>query len=103
MDFEWDEIKRMSNIEKHGVDFVDAARILSREHLSYPVSRPGLDEERFVAVGPLQPPNVRPDKWSGPLAVVVYTMRGDAYRIISARRANTNERKQYDVRFPRGS
>jgi len=101
MEFEWDEAKRASNIQKHGVDFVGAARMLSREHLSSPVSRPDLDEERFIAIGPLQPPSARPDRWSGPLAVVVYTMRDDAYRLISARRANTNERKQYYAHFPR--
>ena len=103
MSFQWDENKRESNIEKHGVDFVHAARILSRKHLAYPVSRPSQGEERYAAIGPLQPPNVRPETWSGALAVVVYTMRGDAYRIISARRASRHERKQYHQRFPRGT
>ncbi|HHP7239390.1 BrnT family toxin [Longibacter sp.] len=82
---------------------MDATRIPLGEHLSYPVSRPDMEEERFVAVGPLQPSSVRPYHWSGPLAVVVYTIRQGAYRIISARQANTNERKRYYARFPRGS
>ena len=29
MEFEWDEGKRRSNLEKHGVDFVDAMLILA--------------------------------------------------------------------------
>mgnify|MGYP006435065275 CR=1 FL=1 len=101
MEFEWDDAKRDSNIRKHGVDFADAARILSREHFASTSSHTG--EERIVAIGPLNPPGVRPKSWSGSLAVVVYTMRGDTYRIISARRANTNERKRYYSRFPRRS
>lgn len=97
MDFEWDEAKREANLDKHGVDFVDAARVLTRPHLAYPSPRHG--EERWVAVGTLQPPDVRPEEWSGPLVAVVYTMRGDRYRLISARRATTHERRQYEDRF----
>lgn len=32
MEFEWDENKRQSNLNKHGVDFIDAAKIFN-----YPV------------------------------------------------------------------
>lgn len=97
MDFEWDESKRETNIDKHGVDFVDAARVLTRPHLTY--RSPRKEEARWVAVGTLQPPDVRPEDWSGPLVAVVYTKREDRYRIISARRATTHERKQYEDRF----
>jgi hypothetical protein len=97
MDFEWDESKREINVAKHGVDFVDAARVLTRPYLAYPSPRKG--EDRWVAVGKLHPPDIRPEKWSGPLVAIVYAMRGDRYRIISARRATTNERRQYEDRF----
>jgi hypothetical protein len=30
MEFEWDENKRQSNLSKHGIDFVDAAKIFNR-------------------------------------------------------------------------
>ena len=33
MEFEWDEDKRQSNLEKHGVDFVDAVLILAEAPL----------------------------------------------------------------------
>ena len=36
MGFEWENEKRETNIEKHGIDFVQAARILTREHLLLP-------------------------------------------------------------------
>ncbi len=31
--FEWDENKRLINIEKHGIDFLRAAKVLSMPHL----------------------------------------------------------------------
>lgn len=37
MDFEWDEDKRITNIAKHGIDFVGAAHILfGNSHLKVP-------------------------------------------------------------------
>jgi len=102
MDFTWDPNKRTSNLQKHGVDFVDAARILTRPHLAYEVTRPEHGEERFAAIGLLLPPDIRPEAWSGPLAVVIYTMREGTYRIISARRATSHERKRYNMRFGGG-
>ena len=32
VDFEWDDQKRRSNIAKHGLDFVDAARIFMGDY-----------------------------------------------------------------------
>lgn len=92
--FEWDEEKRTLNIKKHGVDFVDAARMLMQHHVVGPSQQVG-EEERWIAVGKLQPPEVIPERWSGPLAVVVYTLRDGRYRIISARRARDYEREHY--------
>ena len=37
------------------------------------------------------------ESWSGPLVAVVYTRREGTYRIISARRARSDERKAYDL------
>ena len=34
MDFEWDEEKRLTNIEKHGIDFIDADILFGNPHLS---------------------------------------------------------------------
>jgi len=31
--FEWDENKRLSNLAKHGLDFVDAVVVFSDQHL----------------------------------------------------------------------
>jgi len=57
-EFDWDQSKRYSNIEKHGID--------------------------FAAVPPY----------------VVYTIRGETCRLISARRANERERRKYQESIP---
>jgi uncharacterized DUF497 family protein len=36
MDFEWDEEKRLKNIEKHGIDFIDADILFGNLHLVAP-------------------------------------------------------------------
>lgn len=85
MEFEWDETKAASNFKKHGVDFVQAAKILLGEALIMRSDKPGNDKERFIAVGELD----------GRVYTVVYAMRGMVYRIISARSANYEEKRSY--------
>jgi hypothetical protein len=82
-------------VEKHGVDFVQAARILTREHLLRPARTVG-GEDRWKAVGPLQSAEACPENGSGALAIVVFTIRGDVIRIISAGRASSDERQRYE-------
>lgn len=36
MDFEWDEEKRLKNIEKHGIDFLDVDILFGNPHLVAP-------------------------------------------------------------------
>ena len=69
---------------------MNQTRPLENMVLSFPVNLELLDatdEERFIAVGMGN---------SGLLLVVVYTMRGDAVRLISARRATRQEAKAYE-------
>jgi uncharacterized DUF497 family protein len=84
MEFEWDESKRRANIEKHGYDFANADRILGHAHVRVRSRHPA--EVRWFAIGQLD----------GRLAVVVFTMRGDKYRIISMRSAARAERRIYE-------
>jgi uncharacterized DUF497 family protein len=81
--FEWNEAKRRANIKEHGIDFEDAASIFSRPYLRIRSDRN--DEMRFVAIGCIRDVEI----------AVVYTVRAGACRIISARRARTNEREDY--------
>ena len=84
MDFEWDENKQQSNIEKYGIDFVDAVKIwLGPTRVIQSSSTSG--EIRWLAIG----------LYNNVEIAVVFTMRGDVRRIISARRASRNERKEF--------
>lgn len=83
----WDEAKRLSNLEKHGLDFLNAGDVLdSRFRLDIPVLREG--ESRTMSISYVL----------GCLAVltVVHTPREGSIRIISFRRASQREREVYD-------
>jgi hypothetical protein len=86
MDFQWDARKAAVNLQKHDVGFADAVGVFF-DDLALTIDDEGSAEERYVTVGmdPL-----------GRILVVVYTWRGKAIRIISARRADAGERKQYE-------
>ena len=81
---EWDENKRLSNIAKHGFDFLDAEEVLYGIHVVV-ASRDMADELRWLSTG----------KVGGRFATVVFTMRGEDYRIISIRSARDNEKRKY--------
>lgn len=83
---EWDADKAATNLAKHGVDFADAAAVLEDE-AALTVSDDDPDEERFVSVGM---------DALGRVLTVVYTWRGGEPRLISARKANRSERRQYE-------
>ncbi len=84
-DFEWDEEKNETNIRKHGIDFVRARRVFLDLAAVVMEGAHRSDEERHLIVGQLD----------GALVTVVYTLRGERIRIISARRARESERKRY--------
>lgn len=81
--FEWDPAKAAANLEKHGIAFEDAVAIFDGWFHRISSHRP--DEQRFLAVGPLEDIMVS----------VVYTVRNDRIRIISVRRARLEERTAY--------
>lgn len=83
---EWDPDKAAANVRKHRVDFADAATVLEDE-AGLTVSEDHPAEERFVTLGM---------DALGRLLVVVYTWRGDEVRLISARKADRSERRQYE-------
>ena len=89
MEFEWDEAKRQSNLEKHGVDFIDAALVLADAPLILEDTRRDYGEQRCLALG----------EKNGLLFVVAFTLRDGAFRIISARRDNARERRSYEKRI----
>jgi uncharacterized DUF497 family protein len=81
--FEWDETKRQSNLAKHLIDFADTIQIFEGPVFEKVQRRHG--ENRVLTVGFLEDVQI----------VVIYAVRGRYRRIISARRANRNERQDY--------
>jgi uncharacterized protein len=89
VNFEWDSDKAARNLRKHRVSFEDAARVfLDPCRIESFDGREDYGEDRWRTVGFVEPA----------LLVVVYTVRGEGgevLRIISARKADANERTQY--------
>ena len=82
---EWDDNKAELNFKKHGIRFKIAARVF-------------LDEKRFEDYDELHSDDE--DRWKvvgkvRNVLVVIYTERGEKYRLISARNANKRERSKY--------
>jgi uncharacterized protein len=86
MAYQWDKNKAAINLHKHGIDFADAVSVFS-DDLSITVSDDRFDEERFNTIGL--------DSF-GRVLVVVFTWRGKEIRLISARPATRQERRQYE-------
>ena len=86
--FEWDPNKAKENLEIHGLSF-DEASMAFRDTLSLAIYDPmhSEEEDRFVLIG-----NSHQDR----LLVVVHNERGDNIRLISAKKASQEERKQYE-------
>jgi uncharacterized protein len=88
VEFEWDPDKERSNIERHGVDFTEAATVFG-DPLELTISDPdhSVGELRFLSIG---------HSSFNRILVVSYTEREDRIRIISARTASPQERRQYE-------
>ena len=85
---QWDPRKAEANWTAHGVRFADAATVLEDEFALTREDPDAPGEQRFVTLG---------RAITGAILVVVYTHREpDAYRIISAWKANRRQRELYE-------
>jgi len=84
--YAWNEAKRVANITKHGIDFLDAAELFEEVYLDRPAKEVDA-EQRRAATGLL----------NGRFITVIYVIRGEEIRLISARRARDNERRDYQA------
>ena len=87
--FEWDENKRLKNIETKSLDFIDAVvvfdgRVVTTAPSNFPF------EDGFVSTAVLN---------EGKCYIVVWTWRGAVRRIISFRRARDGEERAYGAIF----
>jgi uncharacterized DUF497 family protein len=86
-EFEWDDAKAEANLRKHSISFRAASRVFDDELVLIEQDlTEDYGEDRFVATGLVE----------GLLVTVVYTERGDRIRIISARKAGSDEQRAYD-------
>ena len=85
--YEWDERKRVANLEKHGLDFASADLVFESELKVTRISGKGGGEMRLVDYAEIE----------DVLLALVYTLRDDAVRIISFRPAKKKERREYNA------
>lgn len=83
--FEFDAVKSESNRTKHGIDFVEA-QSLWNDPMLLEIPAKTDDEPRFLVIG-----RIDEKHWS---AVITY--RGSIIRLISVRRARTEEVALYE-------
>lgn len=82
---EWDDRKNEINKRKHGISFETAAHVFEDiNRIEYFDEAHSADEDRFIVIGLVRK-----------VLFVVYTDRGDATRIISARKATKAETEVY--------
>lgn len=87
MRFEWDEAKNKTNIHKHGLDFVDAQEAFEGPLLVRADIRADYGEDRWQGIGMIR----------GRVVVVVFAEEApDLIRIISLRKASSEERRLYE-------
>ncbi|MBI3398625.1 MAG: BrnT family toxin [Deltaproteobacteria bacterium] len=85
MKFEWDSDKSSSNKSKHGIDF-DTAKELWLDENRIEIHAPYPLEDRWIVIGKLQKK----------IWISIYTIRNEAIRIISVRRARKKEVELYE-------
>lgn len=86
MKYEWNENKREVNLAKHGIDFHCLDDFKWDTAVKTVDDRRDYDEQRWVAFGFI----------GSRLYVLVYTLRFEIIRVISLRKANDREEKQYE-------
>ena len=89
VDFEWDEKKANANHKKHGIDFTDVVLVFYDER-AVTIRDIAWEEERFVTMDM---------DVLARLLVVCCIWRGNRIRIISARKATREERREYEKAY----
>lgn len=87
--FDWDENKNQINKEKHGINFLDAVEVFDDPFRTERLSiREASTEVRQIVVGIA----------NEEMIAVICTDREPLVRVISARKARRNERREYHDR-----
>jgi len=87
-DFEWDEGNIKKNWERHRVSHIECEEIFFNRPIIVKNDEPhSTGEDRYFVLGKTD---------AGRLLFIVFTLRGNKIRIISARDINRKERKIYE-------
>lgn len=86
---EFDARKRDKTLAERGLDFARAGEVFAGHHFTAPDLRVDYGEDRYITVGTLD----------GRMVVMVWTLRGEACRVISMRKANDREQTHYSQRM----
>lgn len=90
LQFQWDDTKARTNVQKHGVSFEEAKTVFDDPSLFTVLDEGHSDvEERFISLGL----SVR-----GRVLLVIHTDRDAMIRIISSRKATKSESVVYEHR-----
>ncbi len=85
MEFQWNEAKRLLNLQRHGIDFVGIEQAFEGETVTILDDRFDYGEERFITFGLLD----------GRVVAIAHTESSKVIRIISVRKATMDEEGSY--------
>src|ERR1035438_10491271 len=86
VEFEWDPAKAQANLRKHKVPFLMACEVFKDSgRLERQDASSDYGEERWIVIGRIEQT----------VLFIVFTQRGQRIRLISARRATSNEQRSY--------
>ncbi|MCX6152636.1 MAG: BrnT family toxin [Candidatus Kapabacteria bacterium] len=86
--FDWDEIKAVKNLKKHGISFDEAKTVFFDDYArTFDDTEHSIGELRELIFGYSN---------KNRLLIVSFTLRNEIIRIINARKVTKNERKLYE-------
>ncbi len=85
MRYTWDEGKRQTNMQKHGLDFADAEKVFGGPLLLVEDRRENYGEQRMIGIGLLD----------FLVVLIVHVESDEEIRIISMRKADNDETDLY--------
>lgn len=85
MRYTWDEAKRRANLQKHGLDFVDAEKVFDSPLVLIEDTREAYDEKRMIGIGLLD----------FLVVLIVHVESDEEIRVISMRKADSDETDLY--------
>lgn len=84
--FEWDKYNKDNNKLKHNVTPIECEEIFLNEPIYFPDKKHSIKEQRYLVYG---------ETINGRFLTIIFTIREDKIRVISARDQSKKEREVY--------